>query len=129
MKNIAIATCALWLSASAAHAQFSLSFSWGDIPLCTTGSPNTVGNPRFTLVDVPAGTQTIEFRLRDLNAPGYNHGGARLTTNGATVIPFGTFTYRSPCPPGGVHTYRWTATARQGRTVLGVATADRRYPE
>ena len=129
MKSLALAVSALCFSVSAAQAEFSMTFEWGDIPRCTSGSPNTVGNPRFVLHDIPAGTQTIEFRLRDLNAPNYNHGGGRVTTNGATVIPFGTFRYRSPCPPGGVHTYRWTATARNGNSVLGSTTAERQYPE
>ncbi|MCB1390864.1 MAG: hypothetical protein KDK12_17245 [Rhodobacteraceae bacterium] len=120
---------ALLLGTSAARAEFSLSFRWGSIPRCTSGNPNTVPNPQFTLQDLPAGTDTVEFRLVDLDVPSYNHGGATLRmSQGGTLAP-GIFTYRSPCPPGGVHTYEWTATARQGRQVLGTATARRRYPE
>ncbi|MBF9048579.1 phospholipid-binding protein [Roseobacter sp. HKCCD9010] len=129
MKTLTISVLALALSATAALAEFRLSFEWGDIPLCTTGRPNTVGNPAFTLRDVPAGTETIEFRLVDLDVPSYNHGGGRLRISGSGTVPEGLFTYRSPCPPGEVHTYEWQATARAGRQVLGVATAQRRYPE
>lgn len=129
MKTLIAAAIALSVSAPAAMAEFRLSFEWGNIPLCTTGRPNTVPNPQFVLRDVPAGTETIEFRLRDLDVPNYDHGGARLRVGTDGTIPSGLFTYRSPCPPGGVHTYEWTATARAGRQVLGVATAQRRYPE
>lgn len=130
MRRLAISAAILVLSVTAAAADFRISFaSWGDIPLCTTGRPNTVGNPQFSVRDVPAGTETIEFRLTDLDAPNYNHGGARLRMTGDGIVPFGTFTYRSPCPPGEVHTYRWTATARAGNRVLGEASAQRSYPE
>ena len=32
--------------------EFSISFEWGDIKKCTTGRPNTVLNPIFTLNNV-----------------------------------------------------------------------------
>jgi phosphatidylethanolamine-binding protein (PEBP) family uncharacterized protein len=128
LKTLA-AAAAMTLAAGAAAAEFRVSFTWGDIPLCTTGRPNVVGSPRFVLGDVPAGTETIEFRLKDLDAPNYNHGGATLRVGRDGVIPFGTFTYKSPCPPSGVHTYEWRATARKGRQVLAEARARRRYPE
>ncbi len=117
------------LTASSAVAEFAIGFTWGDIPLCTSGTPNTVGSPRFVVSGLPDGTERIDFRLRDLDAPGYDHGGGAVRINRAGTVPFGTFTYRSPCPPGGRHTYEWTATARGARQVLGRATARRRYPE
>ncbi|QBY01840.1 phospholipid-binding protein [Rhodophyticola sp. CCM32] len=129
MKTSLVALFALVLTSSAALAEFRLSFDWGDIPLCTTGRPNTVGNPAFILTDVPAGTETIEFRLVDLDVPSYNHGGGRLRISGSGTVPEGLFTYRSPCPPGQTHTYEWRATARAGNQVLGEARAERRYPE
>ena len=117
------------LAPLAAKAEMTLSFQWGNIPLCTSGQPNTVANPVFQLRGVPDGTETVEFRLKDLNVPSYNHGGAKLGVTRDMDVPSGTFTYRSPCPPGGVHTYEWTATARAGRQVLAEAKAQRRYPE
>ena len=119
----------LMAATTSAQAEFSLSFAWGNLARCTSGNPNTVPNPQFTIQDLPAGTETVELRLVDLDARGYNHGGATLRMGQSGTIPSGLFTYRSPCPPNGVHTYEWTATARQGRTVLGTATARRRYPE
>lgn len=45
-----------------------------------------------------------------------------------TIAP-GAFKYASPCPPGGKHTYEWTAVARDkaGKT-LATAKARRKYP-
>lgn len=118
-------------TAGPARADMALSFpSWGDIPRCTSGHPNSVGNPQFSLTGVPAGTATVTFRLKDLDVPNYNHGGATLRMTSSGTVPFGTFTYKSPCPPGGVHTYEWTATAQDAQgAVLAVAKARRKYPE
>ena len=117
--------------ASPAAAEFKLTVkSWGNIPACNSGSPNKVGNPEFAFSGVPAGTTSIQFQMRDLDAPSYNHGGSkRLALSGDGKLPFGTFTYKSPCPPGGVHTYEWTATARAGNKVVATAKARRAYPE
>jgi len=117
----------LW--AQPATADFSLSFQWGGIARCTTGKPNKVGNPKFVLKGVPAGTTSIDFRLKDLNVPSYNHGGGKLKISGSGTVPSGAFTYKSPCPPDRVHTYEWTATARKGSKTLATAKARRKYPE
>lgn len=118
-------------TASPAAAEFRLTFeSWGNIPACTSGRPNRVGNPEFILSGVPAGTSTIQFRMKDLDVPGYDHGGSeRLAMTGDGKVPFATFTYKSPCPPGGTHTYEWTAIARSGDKVLAKARARRSYPD
>lgn len=129
MRISALAIAALFAGSLPAAAEFSLSFGWGDIPLCTTGKPNRVGNPAFVLKDVPAGTTSIEFRLKDLDVPGYDHGGGKVKIGSSGTVPQGAFKYKSPCPPNGVHTYEWTATARKGGKVLGVASARRKYPE
>ncbi len=127
--RFAMTFSALLLGAGMAQAQMSLSFEWGDIPACNSGKPNVVGSPRFVIRGVPAGTTSVEFRLKDLDVPGYNHGGKKLKVTRDGAIPFGTFSYKSPCPPGGAHTYQWTATARKGGKVLEKAVARRRYPE
>lgn len=129
MKSATTLVCLGLAIASPAAAEMSLAFQWGNIPLCTSGRPNTVGNPAFTLRGVPAGTDSVEFRLKDIDVPSYNHGGARLRISQSMTVPAGTFTYKSPCPPNGAHTYQWTATARAGNTVTATATAQRRYPE
>jgi hypothetical protein len=130
MRRLAFIAAALVLIASPALADMGVSFTWGDIPRCTSGHPGTVPSPQFVLTGVPAGTATVDFRLKDLNVPSYNHGGATLRMGGAGTVPFGTFTYRSPCPPGGVHTYEWRVTARDAAgNALATATARRTYPE
>ncbi|WP_146589505.1 YbhB/YbcL family Raf kinase inhibitor-like protein [Puniceibacterium confluentis] len=127
--KIAILCAALVVSATSASAEFSLAFTWGDIPLCTNGKSRKVASPQFVVRDVPPGTDTLELRLKDLDRPKFNHGGGKLRISGSGMIPFGTFRYNSPCPPDGAHTYEWTATARSGNRVLATTKARRTYPE
>jgi phosphatidylethanolamine-binding protein (PEBP) family uncharacterized protein len=114
-------------------AEFAVSFEWGDIPLCTSGQPNSVPNPRFVLSNVPEGTKFIQFTMTDLDAPNYNHGGGTIEYTGNNTIEPGAFTYLSPCPPSGTHRYQWTATAKEKTGLfsgsLGMAKATKSYPE
>lgn len=130
MKHIALAAALLTATAGTAAADMTLAFGWGNIPLCTSGRPNTVANPAFALKGVPQGTTKITFRLKDLDVPSYNHGGGtvKVKMSGSGTIPSGVFKYKSPCPPSGKHTYEWTATAKAGNKVLAVAKARRKYP-
>lgn len=129
MRFPAILLSLLLLAAPASAEDFTIGFGWGDIPLCTSGRPGMVPSPKFTVKGLPAGTDRIQFRLRDLNAPRYNHGGGTIRVTRDGTIPAGVFTYKSPCPPGGTHVYEWRATAKRGGKVLGVATARRSYPQ
>lgn len=108
---------------------FTFEFSWGDIPRCTSGFPNRVTNPIFSVNNVPAGTTRIDFSLTDLDAPNYNHGGGRAAFSGQAAIQPGAFKYESPCPPNGQHRYRWTARAKSkdGKT-LAKAESMQKYP-
>jgi len=117
------------LTATGAQA-FELTFDWGDLVLCTTGSPNTVTNPTFSLKDVPPGTKFIRFKLTDLDAPGYRHGGGTVAWSDTGIIQPGAFSYKSPCPPNGSHTYEWRATAQSSKSggALGTAKASTDYP-
>jgi len=114
-------------------ADFSISFEWGDIPLCTSGQPNTVPNPKFVLSNVPEGTKFIQFTMTDLDAPNYNHGGGTIEYTGNNIIEPGVFKYESPCPPSGSHRYKWNATAKKKKGFfggsLGKAKATKSYPE
>jgi phosphatidylethanolamine-binding protein (PEBP) family uncharacterized protein len=114
----------------ASAAEFSFTFEWGDIPLCTDGFPNRVSNPIFKLTGVPAGTQSIDFNMTDLDVPSYDHGGGNAGYSGNDVIGPGAFKYNSPCPPDGAHTYEWSAEAKDasGKT-LASAKARTKYPE
>lgn len=111
---------------------FSISFEWGDIPLCTSGNPNIVENPKFILSNVPENTKIISFTLKDLDAPDYNHGGGKIVYTGNNVIEPGAFKYKSPCPPSGSHRYSWTATAKEidsfSGSSIGKAKSMKRYP-
>jgi hypothetical protein len=119
----------LGLTASPALADFSFSFSWGNIKKCTSGDPNTVPNPKFTLRGVPNGTTSIQFSMTDLAEPTYPHGGGKVAYKGGSAIEPGAFKYRSPCPPNGRHTYQWTATAVDAKgKKLAVAKARKQYP-
>ena len=124
---LAIVVGAVLVSPVNAAEKFAFSFEWGDIPLCTSGYPNRVPNPRFTLSGVPEGVTSITFSMIDLQSP-YNHGGGKVKYNGESVIEPGAFNYDSPCPPGGQHTYVWTAIAK-GKGVRVKAKAKRKYPE
>jgi phosphatidylethanolamine-binding protein (PEBP) family uncharacterized protein len=125
-----IACAALLALGTQGAAAFSFTFDWAGLKLCTSGSPNTVVNPRFVLSDVPPGTAFIRFRLVDRNVPDYDHGGGLVAWTGSGVIAPGAFRYKSPCPPNGRHTYEWTATAqsRKNGGKLGVAKAALPYP-
>ena len=128
-KALAIAV-ALSLSPLPAQA-FEIGFEWGALKSCTSGSPNTVDNPRFELTDVPEGTKFIRFKMVDLNYPSFNHGGGTIAYTGQTVIEPGSFKYKSPCPPTGQHKYQWTATAQSKKSggKIDAAKAVRKYPE
>lgn len=133
MKTVLIVLACLIFVASPVLAQeFTIDFDWGNIPLCTSGSPNTVPNPKFILSGVPEGTKVISFQMTDLDVPSYNHGGGKVEYTGQAVIEPGAFKYQSPCPPGGTHTYEWKAYAKNKDSLfakkLGVAKARKQYP-
>lgn len=112
-----------------AASAFSFTFSWGDIPLCTTGRPGSVPNPEFKLRSVPQAAARIDFRMVDLNVPDYRHGGGRVGYSGQNTIAPGAFRYKSPCPPSGSHRYQWTATVKDSSGgTLATATATKNYP-
>lgn len=120
-------------SESADAPEFTISFEWGDIPLCTSGKPKTVPNPTFILSNVPEGTKFIQFSLTDLDVPSYHHGGGTIEYTGKNTIEPGAFKYKSPCPPSGSHRYQWTATAKKKKGLFGgsiaKAKATKVYPE
>ena len=99
---------------------FDVSFKW-----CS-------GSPAFTLKNVPKDVISITFRMKDLQAYGYQHGGGELTYAGQTSVPCGAFnkTYSGPNPPSGQHIYRWTIEAKDASgKVVAQTTAERPFPE
>ena len=121
------------LAIPAVASDFTISFEWGDIPLCTSGQPNIVPNPRFVLSNVPEGTKFIKFTMTDLDVPSYDHGGGTVEYTGNNIIEPGAFKYKSPCPPSGSHRYQWTATAKEKTGIfsgsISKAKATKSYPE
>ena len=111
LSSLTVLGIASSISSMAMAAQFSFDFEWGGIKRCTTGRPNTVPNPIFHLRNVPEGTDNIHFEMKDLDVPSFRHGGGTVKYAGEGTINPGAFTYLSPCPPSGRHTYEWTATA------------------
>ena len=130
MKKIILSLIIVVFSSVNAFAEFSFTFDWGDIKECTTGYPNKVENPIFNLTNVPEGTKELRFKMKDKDAPGYNHGGGKIKNyNGESTIQPGAFKYKSPCPPSGSHTYEWTITAiGDKKKKLGKAKASKKYP-
>ena len=119
MKKIIIFLSALCFSTFANAEEIKLSFDWGNIPICTSGNPNTVTNPTFTLSAIPKGAKWAYFKIKDRNVPNFNHGGGWVELKGSKTINPGKFTYQSPCPPtAGGHTYRWTAYFTAKKTSL-----------
>ena len=118
-----------FLTSAVNAAEFGLEFEWGNLKKCNSGNPNKVDNPIFKLTNVPEGTKTLSFRMKDKQSP-YNHGGGKVEYTGQTTIEPGAFKYKSPCPPGEVHTYVWTVTAKnEKKKKIGKAKAQRKYPE
>lgn len=128
IKYAAVAGVAAIIATSAEA--FEIQFDWSGLKLCTSGNPNRVANPAFTLTDVPAGTKYIRFKLVDKDVPSYNHGGGVVAYTGQTIIQPGAFKYKSPCPPNGQHTYEWQATAQTKKNGGRIATTTkaRKYP-
>lgn len=103
---------------------FSVDFTWQGTATCFDPK-----SPPFTLSGVPAGTQRLAFVMKDLDAPGFTHGGGTVAFTGQTQVDRGVFAYKGPCPPSGQHTYQWTVVAQDaaGKT-LATATVAKKFP-
>ena len=134
----------LGISANVYSAELEFIFDWSDLKKCTSGNPNNVTNPIFYLNNIPENTKYIQFSLSDRNATSYNHGGGKVDISEIQVIKEketnfgkyefiiepGKFKYKSPCPPGGKHTYEWTALAKneKKKTIGEKAKSKQKYP-
>jgi phosphatidylethanolamine-binding protein (PEBP) family uncharacterized protein len=126
-KLVLIAAMGLGLSCTgaAAQAKFGATMRW-------CGS-----SPEFALSGVPKGTATLDFRMVDLDVPGYPHGGAQMAYEGQRSVACSELgsaslgRYQGPSPPAGqVHTYEWTIKALDaGGRVIGQAVTRRKFPE
>ena len=120
-----------FLTSTVNAAEFGLAFEWGDLPKkCNKGNSKRVPNPIFTLTNVPDGTKTLSFNMRDKQSPQSKHGGGMVKYTGQDTIEPGAFKYWSPCPGNQVHTYVWTVTAKnEKKKKIGKAKAQKKYPE
>ena len=102
-----------------AHAfAFAISVDWTGTAACFDPQ-----SPVIALSDVPKGTAKVTFRMTDLDAPNYPHGGGSIAYSGQPLLAKGAFTYKGPCPPA-PHRYHWTAEAlgTTGRTLARAET-------
>ena len=99
-------------------------FSWAGVKACS-GTP-----PAFTISNVPDATDTLVFKMVDMDVPGYNHGGGTVKYTGSGEIPEGAFYYQGSCPPSGSHRYRFTVKAinAAGDTILGKGEQTHEFP-
>jgi len=118
----AAALAGMLLLAPDAASAMGLSFSWSKLDACATKSP------AFKLSGVPRGTKKLRFSMKDMNAPGYHHGGGTVSYKGPGVSR-GAFSYKGPCPPRGQnHKYVWTVKALDAKgKLLGRASSSRSF--
>ena len=127
-RGIAIGLRVVVLAAAAAlvpaaASAMDLGFSWGPTKKCFDPK-----SPPVTLGGVPAGTVKLRFKMIDLNAPTYPHGGQTVPYKGEKSLPYGAFRYKGPCPPS-PHTNEISVDALDaGGKVLAKAKARKRFP-
>jgi phosphatidylethanolamine-binding protein (PEBP) family uncharacterized protein len=95
----------LLLGMTATASAMSLSFEWGPTKKCFDSK-----SPPMSLSKVPDGTAKLRFKMVDLNAMNYRHGGGTVKYTGKNKLPYGAFRYKGPCPPA-PHTYQFTVDA------------------
>jgi phosphatidylethanolamine-binding protein (PEBP) family uncharacterized protein len=112
---------------SPVHAQapaLTIDFTWQGTAACFDPK-----SPPFSLSGVPAGTKRLRFAMKDLDAPGFPHGGGAVAYTGQTEVSRGAFSYQGPCPPSGQHTYQWTVDAQDAAgNTLATATVTKKFP-
>lgn len=124
---LAAALMIAWSPLTVAQAQdLTVDFKFDASSKCSNTSPEIrVGN-------IPDGTVAFKVRLRDRNAPGYNHGGGQVPNDGSGIVPKGALKerYKGPCPPSGSHTYVFTVKAIDANDdTLAEGEAKQRFPE
>lgn len=115
------------LANAGAQTAFAVTPTWEGIVTCS-GRPVSSPSPKFRVANAPAGTIQLEFKMTDLDAPTFSHGGGKAAYGGGGDVAAGAFTFTGPCPPQ-AHRYEWSVVARdaQGKS-LGTAKAIIKYP-
>ncbi len=105
--------------------ELAVDFSWEGIGKCSNHSPE------IRVADIPPGTKSFKVKLKDFNAPNWNHGGGTVTNDGSGIIPAGALkgAYNGPCPPGGSHKYQFTVKAvNEAGIIIGIGKATKKFP-
>ncbi|WP_315926204.1 phospholipid-binding protein [Mesorhizobium sp. SP-1A] len=106
-----------------AHAAMNVSFDWGPTKKCFDDK-----SPPMKITGVPAGTKMLDVVMVDRDAPDFHHGGGKVAYQGQSLLPYGAFRYKGPCPPA-PHRYRFTVKALDvAGKVLATASAEKRFP-
>jgi phosphatidylethanolamine-binding protein (PEBP) family uncharacterized protein len=117
--------CLVLAGALPARAELPVDFAFTAADKCSTRSPEIrIGRP-------PAGTARLAVRLKDFDAPLFNHGGGTVPYDGGNVIPAGALkdNYFGPCPPEGSHTYEFSVRALDAAgKELDLGRKARRFP-
>ncbi|MFO0989979.1 MAG: YbhB/YbcL family Raf kinase inhibitor-like protein [Alphaproteobacteria bacterium] len=123
LAGMAILASLLAAGPAAAQASLTVDFSWSGIAACGTKPP------AFKIGGIPAATKKLRFAMKDLDKPGFDHGGGTIDYAGGAEIAAGAFFYTGPCPPGGTHRYQWTVQALDaaGR-VIAAGQATKPFP-
>ncbi len=104
---------------SPSSADFNIDYKWNKKNMC-----NSTISPKIVLNNLPSETVRLEWSLKDLQVPQYNHGSGHI--NPTKIIQEGTLKgYRGPCPPSTSalgHFYRFSIKAinANGKTI-GIA--------
>jgi phosphatidylethanolamine-binding protein (PEBP) family uncharacterized protein len=111
-------------TSSARAAEFLVDFTWEGTASCFDPQ-----SPPFTVSSAPQGTKSMNFEMKDLDAPSYPHGGGTIPYSGQSEVKRGAFAYRGPCPPSGQHSYQWTVKALDERgNALAVVHVTKKFP-
>jgi phosphatidylethanolamine-binding protein (PEBP) family uncharacterized protein len=107
-----------------------INWNWKLSHRCTSISP------AIRVSGIPSGTATLEFIMKDYDAPRFEHGGGRIVhdskTEDLSLIEGALKNYRGPCPPNFNsfgHDYEITvyAIGSDGKTLLGSASNKKNF--
>jgi phosphatidylethanolamine-binding protein (PEBP) family uncharacterized protein len=95
-------------------AKMDVDFSWEGIPACSHESPE------IRVSNVPAGTDELRVRLKNIDVPAWNQGGGKVKHDGSGIIPAGALKlgYSGPCPPNVRQKYEFSVMAVNAEGVI-----------
>lgn len=100
-------------------------FSWKKTKKCSNYSP------KILVSNIPKGTKSFNVKLKDFDAPDWNHGGGTVPFKGSGIIKAGALKsgYNGPCPPSGSHRYQFTVhVIDKDGVIIGIGKAVRKFP-